>query len=81
KRIEKYLGLWKEEVEFQPFFYRIDKLCKKLRVTVPKFDKFIESLRSCGYRACRTHFSPFGFKTDASIEVIEKLLSSGQIPI
>ncbi|MEW5760620.1 MAG: tRNA (guanine(26)-N(2))-dimethyltransferase [Candidatus Thermoplasmatota archaeon] len=81
KRIEKYLGLWKEEVEFQPFFYRIDKLCKKLRVTVPKFDKFIENLRSCGYRASRTHFSPFGFKTDASIEVIEKLLSSGQIPI
>ena len=58
----------------EPFYYDLHKICKKLKICVPKINNTIERLKSMGYNATRTHFSPTGIKTDAKIKTIKGLL-------
>jgi len=55
----------KAEVGAPSLFYDSDFLSKMLRKSPPKLPRLIDSLRSAGFVAIRTHFSPEGVKTDA----------------
>lgn len=53
-------------------YYDVHRICSDLRISAPKIDKIINSLRELGFRATRTHYSPVGIKTDAPVETIKK---------
>ncbi|WP_460123859.1 tRNA (guanine(10)-N(2))-dimethyltransferase [Stetteria hydrogenophila] len=59
---------------------RLDALCSALRLNMPRMSAVLEGLESMGYRACRTHFSPIGLRTDAGYPVISSLLSELSCP-
>jgi len=62
------------EAEMPPFYYELDKLCSKLKISEPPLDKVINELRNAGLLACRTHFSKKGIKTNADIFTMNKIL-------
>ncbi|RLG59471.1 MAG: tRNA (guanine(10)-N(2))-dimethyltransferase [Candidatus Hydrothermarchaeota archaeon] len=70
---EKLVKTIREELH-TPFYYDLHRICKKLKICVPKINNIIERLKSMGYNATRTHFSPTGIKTDAKIKTIKGLL-------
>jgi len=70
---EKLVKTIKEELHI-PFYYDVHKICKSLRIRVPKIGDIIEKLESRGYHASRTHFSPTGIKTDADIDKLKALI-------
>lgn len=75
QRITKFLPILKEEVDAMPFYYEINGVAKILRIQPKKLVWIIESLKESGFTAARTHFSPSGFKTNASMKEIAEVLS------
>ena len=71
--ILKLLDLLENESDLNPFFYSTDKISSKLKKSSPKIKYLFEELTKKGYYAIKTHFSEIGFKTDATIDVIEKI--------
>ncbi len=69
---EDTLELWKNEAEMPPFFYDTSVVGKHLKISPPPLKEVITVIRSAGYKATRTHFSPTAFKTDATTEVVLK---------
>ena len=55
-------------------FYDVHVICRNLKISAPKLDKILDSLRNKGYAAIRTHFKPLGIKTDANINVIKETI-------
>lgn len=76
--IEKLLLMFKEEENAPPMHYETTLLCKKLKIQQPKIDFILNELKQRGFFACRTHFSPHSFKTDAPLKEIEDVLLSIQ---
>ncbi len=63
-RCEKYLELWRGEVDV-PFFYDNDELASLSRTSPRPLEAVLEALGACG-KVSRTHFSPTGVRTDLS---------------
>ena len=59
-----------------PFYYDLHTLGRFLKVEVPPMDHVLDELRSGGYRASRTHYSPTAVKTDADAAALKRLLRS-----
>lgn len=79
KTKEKNMRLLKtciNEINLPPGFYDVHKVCKRLSVSAPRTKALLKELRSRGYNAVRTHFEPTGFKTNAGIKEINKVVSS-----
>ncbi|MDI9645759.1 MAG: tRNA (guanine(10)-N(2))-dimethyltransferase [Archaeoglobales archaeon] len=57
-----------------PTAYSISHIAKRLRISPPSTEKLIEKLEELGYKASRTHYCGFCFKTNAEIEEIEKII-------
>jgi tRNA (guanine26-N2/guanine27-N2)-dimethyltransferase len=76
RRITKFFSILVEELDDIPFFYRVDELSSKLKVSPPKLSKLLEAFRNLGYRVSRTHFSSAGFKTDAPLDVVERVFKN-----
>lgn len=74
KRLQKFLNLWIEEAEAPPSFYDVNEIASLIKASPPRVDWIIEKLRTNGFFTCRTHFSPTGFKTDATIEDVKSIL-------
>ena len=74
KKIEKYLELWKEEAKLPPYFYETNELSSITKTQPMPLMSMIEDLKDHGFLASRTHFSPNGFKTDANISEISRLV-------
>ena len=72
-QIYKLLDVLEEEADAPVFFYTTESIASFLKKSSPKMDILFEHLRKQGYSVYRTHFSPTGFKTDASINIIEKV--------
>ena len=51
-------------------FYDYHHIAKLLRCSPPTIDKVLERIRVYGYPATRTHFSGYGIKTEAPLELI-----------
>ncbi|UCD12907.1 MAG: tRNA (guanine(10)-N(2))-dimethyltransferase [Thermoplasmatales archaeon] len=69
----KLLSIFEEEANAPPFFYTTDNFASRLKMATPKMNKIFEKLKSKGYSVVRTHFSPTGFKTNASLGEITKV--------
>ncbi len=59
-----------------PFFYDQHLICKRIGISAPAMEGFIEALRSTGASVSRTHFSGTSFKTDAELDSINEVLRS-----
>jgi tRNA (guanine26-N2/guanine27-N2)-dimethyltransferase len=70
----KIVNLVKNEVGLPPTFYNIDKLSGSIgKASIPTRELF-ETVIERGYNIVRTHFDPRGFKTEAPLSEIRKLL-------
>ena len=69
----RLLDILEEEAEAPAFFYSTESIASFLKKSSPRMDLFFKNLKKQGYNVYRTHFSPTGFKTDASIHIIEKM--------
>ena len=63
------------ELDAIPFYYVNDEIGKMTKKNVMSVTKIIEKLKINGYQSSKTVFAPNGFKTNASITEIKKLLS------
>ncbi|RLF19730.1 MAG: tRNA (guanine(10)-N(2))-dimethyltransferase [Thermoprotei archaeon] len=76
RRIERTLNRIERELRLPPFYYRVDEpfLIRRMgRELSPR--AIVQILREHGYEASLTHLDPKGFKTDAKLEDIIKILS------
>ncbi len=78
RELSRLFGLWREETAIaRPFFFEPNRLASALGLAEPPaLAAFLEALRGAGYRACRTHLRPEGFKTDAPRAMVERLARS-----
>jgi tRNA (guanine26-N2/guanine27-N2)-dimethyltransferase len=67
-RCEKYLNLWRDELDV-PFFYDNDELASRTKLSPRPLDAVVEALAACG-RVSRTHFSPTGIRTDLPLDEV-----------
>lgn len=74
RHIIQLLNLASLELDDQPFYYTIDEVGSALKVSPPPMRRILEQLIQQGFRASRTSFRPTGFKTNASMEEIKRLL-------
>ena len=72
KRCNKYLDLWRNEIDTEVFVYDMSELSSHIKMSPPKIADFIEVLRTNG-KAALTHMSPTSFKTDLPLEQIVSL--------
>lgn len=72
--VQKLLNLLREDAGSPPLYYTIDEFTRSTKVNAPKLDHLLERLRQSGHCATRTHFTPRGFKTDASPDSIRRAL-------
>jgi len=75
KKVEKLLGLYKGEVNSEPFFYDTDRISSFLKRSSPPLSAVLESLTSQGYSAAPTQFLPTGFKTNADEKTVIGIMS------
>ena len=74
KEEEKLLRLLINEAEMPAFYFDLHLMSKMLKIAPPKMDEMIEKLKSKGFKASRTHFSPTAIKTNANYKAISSLL-------
>ena len=69
----KLLDLLEEEADAPPFFYTTNDLSSFLNQSPPTMEHIFERLRNKGFIVTRTHCTPTGFKTNASLDVITEV--------
>jgi len=69
----RLLQLCKDEID-EPMYYDQHKLCRKFKATPGTAEDLVETIRSRGWKASRTHFSGVGIKTDAPYDVLREVL-------
>jgi tRNA (guanine26-N2/guanine27-N2)-dimethyltransferase len=63
----KFLNIIAEESKIPCVgFHDIHVLCKKLHRGIPRFELIEAAIKKKGFKASRTHLSPFGIRSDAS---------------
>ncbi len=72
--VESLISAIASEVGGPPLYIRLDDICSRLRVRMPKIREVISSLREKGYFASRTHLEPLGIKTNASRAEVEEVV-------
>jgi tRNA (guanine26-N2/guanine27-N2)-dimethyltransferase len=72
-KLAEYLKRIYEEIEV-PFGYDIHNLSRMLKASPPPVNTVIEELRSLGFKASRVHYLGTGFKTNADVEEIKKIV-------
>lgn len=58
------------------FFYSTEEIAKTYKVRQVKTNEIINALKENGYEATKTHFSTKGFRTNASIDEVLKIIKS-----
>ncbi|MCC6013176.1 MAG: tRNA (guanine(10)-N(2))-dimethyltransferase [Candidatus Verstraetearchaeota archaeon] len=74
KRIEKLLNLLLDEYDMPIYYYLVDDIASKLKVSTPSVQIIIEKLKELGYKASRTHFNPKGIKSNAPYDIITNVI-------
>ena len=72
KRCNKYLDLWRNELDTEVFVYDMSELSSHLKMSPPRMDDFIDYLNEHGH-ASKTHVSPTSFKTDIELQSLISL--------
>jgi len=65
---------WELSAPHIPFFYDLQEIARRLRMSTPSINMVVDELRRRGFEASRTHFNPRGIKTDAKIRDIVEVL-------
>jgi tRNA (guanine26-N2/guanine27-N2)-dimethyltransferase len=73
REVGRFLELIREDAEpLPPFYYEANAVAKTLKLaSPPSLAGLLGSLRSAGFRACRTHVRPEGIRTDAPRGAVE----------
>jgi len=69
----RLLATLQAEADLPAYFVTTDELAAEARGSPPGLARFLEGLRSDGYRAARTHFHPRGVRTDAPYDEILRI--------
>jgi tRNA (guanine26-N2/guanine27-N2)-dimethyltransferase len=69
----KLFDIYEEEANAPAFFYSTEDLASHFRKSAPKMEDIFDKLGKKGFEAYRTHFSPTGFKTNASLNEIKRI--------
>jgi len=69
-RCEKYLNLWKNELDV-PYFYENNELSSEIGCSPLRLDRLLEGMADIG-RVSKTHFSPTGFKSDQPYQKVRE---------
>jgi tRNA (guanine26-N2/guanine27-N2)-dimethyltransferase len=72
-RMERLLGIWREEATLPPLLVGANTVASKLKVQTPRMERVLAGLRDQGYLAGRAHTNPVGIKTDAPMNEVEEL--------
>lgn len=75
KRLLKTLYLIQNEAESPVTYYTVDKICDQLNLPIPALQKVINYIRKAGFQAVPTHFNSRGIKTDASADIVKKVIA------
>lgn len=59
-----------------PIIYRLSSLCRRLRVRMPSINELRDAIEGLGYRFSRSYLYYDGFRTDASIGEVVKIVLS-----
>jgi len=73
-QVLKLLNRTYDETNAPATHYDLHEISKKLKISAPRLDKVLESLKENGYFASRTHFKPTGIKTDAPVSKIKEIV-------
>ena len=76
KRCEKILQKCIEEEGLPPTYYTLDEIASMTKSAPLGLEKALKHLQSSGYTASRTCFNPTGFRTNAKIDEICRLLGN-----
>ncbi len=76
KKVRKLLEAIMDEVPHNVPYYRVDRLCSFLRISMPKMNELVEAIRSEGFEASRTHFDPRGIRTNAPHSILLEILKT-----
>jgi tRNA (guanine26-N2/guanine27-N2)-dimethyltransferase len=74
KDLAKLMETCNEELDTSSH-YDYHAVSKWLKVSPPEIGTVLERLRGAGFAATRTHYSGYGIKTDAPVDVISKAIS------
>lgn len=74
RELLKTLSRIKEECSLPPLYFDVHKICKRLRMEVPKFSQIQQKLVEKGLKSSRTHFSPTGLRATCSEHEITSIL-------
>jgi len=72
-RCGRLLTILRDELDMPPFYVRLDELARGA-ASPPPIGRFLEAVRSLGFRAVRTHFSPTGVKSNAALDELLRAL-------
>ena len=64
------------ESKMPPYYFTVDEIAKRMKVSPPKLEKLIESLKQNDFQATVTSFAPTGFRTNANIKQIISVMES-----
>jgi len=73
-KVKETIQRMEKEVGFPPWHFNLHALSSKQKKSSPKIEEFLGKVRKKGFRAERTHFEDNGFKTDAGIKVLRKIV-------
>jgi len=59
-----------EEASAPPFYWTTSGISQQAKTEPPRLTAILETLRSAGFTATRTHLAPDGFRTDADLDSI-----------
>jgi len=63
------------EADAPATYYDLHQICKNLKISAPRINDVIETLRKEGYFVSRTHFKPTGIKTDAPLDILKNIIA------
>lgn len=76
KKLQRLMSLIRNEADAPITYYAVDKICDKLNLPVPPQKKVVKKLKEEGFKAFLTHFNSRGIKTDASVEIVKKIIKN-----
>ena len=57
-------------------FYDLHRICRQLKIYVPKKEMLFKKIRDKGYAAADTHFNKNGFRSDISFDELKDILKT-----
>jgi tRNA (guanine26-N2/guanine27-N2)-dimethyltransferase len=74
--IQNILACIDQEQNCSPFYCTTDAFSRRLDMKPPALGRVLDALRQTGFEASRTHFSPTGFRTNATSPEIASLFQA-----